>query len=46
MPYPLQVNKAVVSLTSTAPSQFVAPFAKAYLTVKFTVVVVKLYIFK
>jgi hypothetical protein len=46
MPFPLQVNKAVVSLTRTTPTQSVALFAEAYLTVLVTVLVVKVYIFK
>jgi hypothetical protein len=46
MPFPLQVNKAVVSLTRTTAEQLVALFATAYLTVLVIVLVVKVYIFK
>jgi hypothetical protein len=46
MPTPLQVNKAVVSLTRTTPQQLFAPFSGAYLTVLFSVLVVKVYIFR
>jgi hypothetical protein len=46
MPFPLQVNKAVVSLISITPKQFVALFAGAYLTYYVIVLVFKVYIFK